>query len=39
VPACPSPNANCIIVMGAGEEQLHWMSGASRDAYNIDEWR
>ena len=39
VPACPSPQANCIIVMGAGEEQLHWMGGASRDAYNIDAWR
>jgi hypothetical protein len=39
VPACPSPMANCIIVMGAGEEQLHWMGGASRDAYSIDAWR
>jgi len=39
VPACPSPDANCIIVMGAGEEQLHWMGGAGRDAYSIDAWR
>ncbi len=39
VPACPSPMANCIIVMGAGEEQLHWTRGSSRDAYSIDAWR
>ena len=39
VPACPNPWANCIIVMGAGEEQLHWMRGASRDSYDIDSWR
>jgi hypothetical protein len=31
--------ANCIIVMGMGEEQLHWMRGSARDGYNIDEWR
>lgn len=37
--ACPDPWANNIIVMGAGEEQLHWMRGALRDAYSIDEWR
>ena len=39
VPACPSPWANNIIVLGAGEEQLHWMRGAMRDAYSIDAWR
>jgi hypothetical protein len=39
VPACPDPWANMIIVMGAGEEQLHWMRGSMRDAYSIDEWR
>jgi hypothetical protein len=39
VPACPDPKANCVIVMGAGEEQLHWTRGSSRDAYSIDAWR
>jgi hypothetical protein len=39
VPACPNPMANCIIVMGAGEEQLHWMGGSARDGYSIDAWR
>ena len=39
VPACPSPMANCIIVMGAGEEQLPYTGGASRDAYSVDAWR
>jgi hypothetical protein len=39
VPACPDPWANCIIVMGAGEEQLHWTRGSMRDAYSIDAWR
>ena len=29
VPACPDPCANCIIVTGNGEEQLHWMGGAA----------
>jgi len=39
VPACPNPMANCIIVMGAGEEQLPYSGGSSRDAYSIDNWR
>jgi hypothetical protein len=41
VPACPDPEANCIIVTGNGEEQLHWMGGrrGSAEAYNIDAWR
>ncbi len=39
VAACPDPWANSIIVMGAGEEQLHWMRGSMRDAYSIDDWR
>jgi len=41
VPACPDPYSNCIIVMGAGEEQLHWGAGrrGSGEAYNIDAWR
>jgi hypothetical protein len=39
IPACPDPWSNSIIVMGAGEEQLHWMRGSMRDAYSIDEWR
>jgi len=33
------PMANCIIVMGAGEEQLPYSGGSSRDAYSIDNWR
>ena len=39
VPACPDPWANCIIVMGAGEEQLHWMRGSMRESFSIDDWR
>ncbi len=41
VAACPDPFANCIIVTGAGEEQLHWMMGrrGSAEGYNIDAWR
>lgn len=41
VPACPDPEANCIIVTGNGEEQLHWMGGrrGSAEAYSIDAWR
>ncbi len=41
VPACPDPGANCIIVTGNGEEQLHWMGGrrGSAEAYSIDAWR
>jgi hypothetical protein len=41
VPACPDPFANCIIVTGAGEEQLHWMGGrrGGADGYSIDAWR
>ena len=37
--ACPEPWANNIIVTGAGEEQLQWLRGSSRDAYSIDAWR
>ena len=37
--ACPEPWANNIIVTGAGEEQLQWLRGSSRDAYSIDKWR
>ena len=41
VPACPDPFANCIIVTGAGEEQLHWMGGrrGGAEGFNIDAWR
>ena len=42
VPAMSSPIENCIIVTGAGEEQLKWMGGRrglGDWAYSIDEWR
>jgi hypothetical protein len=42
VPACPDPWSNCIIVMGAGEESLHWIGGrrgTDEDGYSIDAWR
>ena len=39
VPAMNDPWDNCIIVMGAGEEQLWWMKGSSREAYSVDAWR
>jgi hypothetical protein len=39
VAACSDPMANCVIVMGAGEEGLSWGEGSSRDAYSIDNWR
>ena len=41
VAACPDPFANCIIVTGNGEEQLHWMGGrrGSAEAFSIDAWR
>lgn len=41
VPACPDPWSNCIIVTGAGEEQLLWTGGrrGSGEAFSIDAWR